>query len=98
MERSAEGLTERRAAEGELHEGRFAKAMEKVTTRVSPRTWLWLAVGSMAVSAGIAATTRRKEVANFIGLWVPSLLLMGIYNNLVNIQKSTSQSQSQPLH
>ena len=32
--------------------------------------------------------TGRKEAANFIGQWVPTLLIVGLYNKLVKVQGS----------
>ena len=42
----------------------------------------------MALSMGLAATQRQKGWANFVGLWVPSLLLIGIYNKIVKTHGS----------
>jgi len=30
----------------------------------------------------------RKEAANFIGQWAPTLLIIGLYNKLVKVQGS----------
>jgi len=69
-------------------EGRVTRTVEHYTAQVPSITWLGLAVGSMLISAGVAAFTNRKTTANFIGLWVPSLLLIGIYNKLVKLEGS----------
>lgn len=71
-----------------LAEGRMTKAVERYTAKVPSVTWLGLAVGSMLISAGVAAFTNRKNTATFIGLWVPSLLLVGLYNKLVKLEGS----------
>lgn len=67
-------------------EGRLTKAIEKQTAKVPSVGYLGLAVGSMLISAGVMIFARRKEAANFIGLWAPSLLLIGIYNKLVKLE------------
>jgi hypothetical protein len=69
-------------------EGSITKTIELYTAKLPSMTWLWLAVGSMAISAGFAAAKERKGTANFIGLWAPSLLLIGIYNKLVKMEQS----------
>lgn len=69
-------------------EGTLTKKVEKVTAKVPSLGFLGLALGSMAISAGLATLTRKKEMANFVGLWVPTLMLVGIYNKLVKLEGS----------
>lgn len=71
-----------------IHEGELTKRIEQQTARVPSVGYLGLAVGSMILSASIAMISRRKEFANFVGLWAPSFLLMGIYNKLVKLEGS----------
>lgn len=66
-------------------EGKLTKSVEKVTAQVPSIAYLGMAAGSMLVSASIAAFTRKKGLANFIGLWVPTLLIIGLYNKMVKI-------------
>lgn len=73
-------------------EGEVTKKIEAVTGKVPSVGYLSLAIGSMALSAGIAILSRRKSLANFVGLWVPSFMLMGIYNKLVKLEGSDHQS------
>jgi hypothetical protein len=49
----------------------------------------------MVLSAGLAIFSERKEFANFVGLWAPSFLLIGIYNKLVKLQGSDMMHQPQ---
>lgn len=79
-------------------EGDITKKIERVTARVPSLGYLGLALGSMAISAGLALMTRRKTMANFVGLWVPSFLLMGIYNKLVKLEGSDYQTRPENLH
>jgi len=69
-------------------EGEVTKKIESVTAKVPSLGYLGLAIGSMAVSAGLVLLTERKSLANFVGLWVPSFMLMGIYNKLVKLEGS----------
>lgn len=63
------------------NEGMTTSMIEEQTKQLPSMTWLLLAVGSMAVSAGLALSGRVK-VANFIGQWAPSLLIIGVYNKI----------------
>ena len=65
------------------HEGKITSALEHQTAKVPSVVYLNLALASMAASLTIATTTRRVEWANFVGLWAPSFMLIGIYNKLV---------------
>jgi hypothetical protein len=68
------------------HEGEMTKRIEQQTAKIPSLGFLGLAVGSMVASAGLAFFADRKDLANFVGLWAPSLLLIGIYNKLVKLE------------
>ncbi len=63
------------------NEGVTTAMIEDQTKKLPSLTWMGLAVASMAVSAGLALSGRLKA-ANFIGQWVPSLLIIGVYNKI----------------
>jgi hypothetical protein len=63
-------------------EGPIARSIEQQTAKLPSDTFLWLAVGSMAVSMMLQLTD-RKHGSLFVGQWAPSFLLFGIYNKLV---------------
>ena len=67
-------------------EGELTKKIEDVTAKVPSVGYLVLAIGSMALSAGLATFTQKRGLANFVGLWVPSFMLIGIYNKLVKLE------------
>lgn len=67
-------------------EGILTKRVEDVTAQVPSIGYLALAAGSLVLSAGIAAFTQKRSLANFVGLWVPSFMLIGIYNKLVKLE------------
>jgi hypothetical protein len=67
-------------------DGTMTKAVENYTAKVPQIAYLSLAVGSMILSASVAMFSKKTSVANFIGLWAPSLLLIGIYNKLVKLE------------
>jgi hypothetical protein len=78
-----------------LEEGELTKRIEEQTAKVPSVGFLGLAIGSMALSAGLAIFSERKEFANFVGLWAPSFLLLGIYNKIVKLQGSDMNYQPQ---
>jgi hypothetical protein len=63
-------------------EGQVAKAIEKQTAKLPSDVFLWMAVGSMAVSAAMQMMG-NKHVSLFVGQWAPTLLIFGLYNKLV---------------
>jgi hypothetical protein len=65
-------------------EGLVAEAIEKRTARMPSDVFLWTALGSMAGSL-ILALTGKKKAANFVGQWVPTLLILGVYNKIVKV-------------
>lgn len=77
------------------NEGKTTSLIERQTARLPSITYLLLAFGSIALSAGLAASaqpqrrigfTKRLELANFVGQWAPTLLVIGVYNKLVKIE------------
>ena len=69
------------------HEGITTKAVESATAQVPSISFLGIAVVAMAVS-WIFLLTGRRNVANFIGQWAPTILIMGLYNKLVKLEGS----------
>lgn len=79
-------------------EGKATRAIEKQTSRAPSGLFLALAIGSMATSAVIMLTDqprfgarmmggRRSGLATFVGQWAPTLLIMGLYNKVVKLEK-----------
>jgi len=68
--------------EMENTEGPVAKKIEKHTSKIPSDTFLWAAVGSMAVSATLKICGRKHD-ALVVGQWAAPFLLLGIYNKLV---------------
>ena len=63
-------------------EGTVARAIESQTAKLPSDTFLWLAVGSMAISA-VMQVTGQRHGSLFVGQWAPAFLLLGVYNKLV---------------
>jgi hypothetical protein len=68
------------------HEGQMTRRIEQQTAKIPSIGFLGLAMGSMVASAALAFFAQKKELATFVGLWAPSLLLIGVYNKLVKIE------------
>lgn len=79
-------------------EGKFTKAIEKQTAKLPSTLYLGLAAGSIVLSAALAMSEKRKGWANFVGLWVPSILLLGVYNKIVKTQGSDKNEDRSMIH
>lgn len=66
-------------------EDRFTKNIEKVTAAMPSSAYLGVAVGAMAVSLALQITGRGKW-GNFLAQWVPTWLIIGVYNKLVKLE------------
>lgn len=69
----------------ENREGIVARTIEKQTAKLPSDVFLWGALGSMALSLilQLRGGMEKKETSNFIGMWVPTLLIFGLYNKIV---------------
>jgi hypothetical protein len=76
-------------------EGKTTDIIERRTGRVPSGAYLTLAVGSMIASALLMLSARRTPLGRvgaraqlgfFVGQWVPSLLVIGLYNKLVKVE------------
>lgn len=72
----------------EKKEGKLTKEVERQTAKVPSVVYLNLAFASIAASLSIAVFSKKAEWANFVGMWAPAFMLMGIYNKLVKQQGS----------
>jgi hypothetical protein len=72
-------------------EGQLARTIEEQTAMLPSDTFLWAALGSMALSAALQISGNQKT-SLFIGQWAPSFLLMGLYNKIVKVAGSDGQS------
>jgi hypothetical protein len=65
-------------------EGPVAKQIEDETSRVPSDWFLWAALGSIGISMMLQASNKR-ESSLFVGQWVPTFLLLGVYNKIVKV-------------
>jgi hypothetical protein len=63
------------------NEGMTTTMVERETRKIPSLTFLGLAAGAMGVSA-LLMLLGKKQTANFIGQWVPTILVLGTYNKI----------------
>ena len=80
-------------ARQEHSEGTVARSIEEQTAKLPSDVFLWAALTAMAGSA-VLQISGRKQVSNFIGEWVPTLLIFGLYNKMVKILGSEPRPQT----
>jgi hypothetical protein len=66
-------------------EGELTKTIESQTARIPSGTYLTLAIASM-VGSLVLMLMGARNVANFVGQWAPTILIMGLYNKLVKLE------------
>jgi len=64
-------------------EGRLARTIEDQTAKLPSDTFLWAAVGCIATAFSLHFLMGRKQDSLYVGLWVPTFLILGTYNKLV---------------
>ena len=79
---TAEPVWEPNAQQGRQAEDSVTKSVESHTAAIPSIAFLGVAVGSMAISLALMMAGRR-QAANFVGQWAPTILIMGLYNKLV---------------
>jgi hypothetical protein len=65
-------------------EGRLARALEKQTAKLPSDLFLWAGVGAIVTSLTMRLMG-RKTSGNFVATWVPTILLLGVYNKIVKV-------------
>jgi hypothetical protein len=63
-------------------EGEVTKQIESHTARIPSGAYLSAAIVAIGASATMMLLGRR-DLANFVGQWVPTILIIGLYNKLV---------------
>lgn len=62
----------------------LTRVLEQQTAKIPSHWFLAAALGTMALSAGLELTGRRR-LSRFVGMWPASLLTLGVYNKLVKL-------------
>lgn len=78
--------TENRQSFGEntYSEGPVAQSIERQTAKLPSDLFLWVAGGSIAGSLTLRLFG-KKDAANWVGQWAPTLLILGVYNKMVKL-------------
>jgi hypothetical protein len=71
----------------EHREGRVARTIEQQTAKLPSDAFLWAALGSIGLSMGLELAGHEKK-ANFVGHWVPTFLIFGLYNKMIKLMGS----------
>lgn len=80
-------------------ESSISKRVEKATSSLPSSFFLVAAAGAVALSLGLATSRKKKNWANFVGQWVPTILLLGIYDKMVRTPDANKAgSKSSLLH
>jgi hypothetical protein len=66
-------------------EDQFTKKIETYTASVPSSGYLAVAIGAMGLSLACQVAGRGKW-GNFIAQWVPTWLIIGLYNKLVKLE------------
>jgi hypothetical protein len=72
-------------------EGHLARSIEEQTAKLPSDLFLWSAVAAV-IGSLVLQTSGKREESNFVGQWVPTLLLLGLYNKIVKVAGSDSES------
>ena len=83
----ATATTGRGVIPGEQGEGTITKEIEYYTSQVPSGVYLSLAVGAIGISLAMRLAG-NKHAAEFVGHWVPTILILGLYNKLVKLEGS----------
>jgi hypothetical protein len=73
-------------------EDRFTKSVEQYTAAVPSSAFLAVALGAMALSLMFQVSGQGKW-GNFIAQWVPTWLIIGVYNKLVKLEGHDQQDR-----
>ena len=66
-------------------EGELTKTIEEYTARIPSGTYLAVAIGAVGLSL-VAQLAGRGKWGNFMAQWVPTWLLLGLYNKIVKTE------------
>ena len=80
----------------EHQEGAVAAEIENETAKLPSDTFLWAAAGSAAFSLGLRLVG-CKSASTFVSQWVPTILILGLYNKLVKIGGHDSSDRTESL-
>jgi hypothetical protein len=66
------------------HTGKTMRAIEHTASSIPSSTFFMLAGGAVVGAIALKAMG-RNEAANFVGEWVPTILMLGLYNKIAKL-------------
>jgi hypothetical protein len=75
-----------------MTEDEVTKTIERYTAGIPSSAFLAVAVGAIGLSL-LGQLGGRGKWGNFIAQWVPTLLVMGVYNKLVKLEGHDQQDR-----
>jgi hypothetical protein len=79
------------------NEGTTTSMVENETRKIPSITFLGVAFAAMGTSL-VLMMMGKKQAANFIGQWVPTILVMGTYNKIAKTFTAPYDEQQQLRH
>jgi hypothetical protein len=77
-----------------MTEDTVTKTIEHYTSAIPSGLFLGVALGAIGASL-IAQSAGRGKWGNFIAQWVPTLLILGLYNKLVKLEGHDQQDRGE---
>ena len=68
-----------------MREDSVTKSIEHYTSAIPSSAFLGVALGAIGIAL-VAQSAGRGKWGNFIAQWVPTLLILGVYNKLVKVE------------
>ena len=81
-----------------INEDKSNRLLKKQTAQGSPVIYLALAAGATALALGLALSKKNRKWASFVGQWVPTILMIGLYNRLDSEKHFNKDNKNIYLH
>jgi hypothetical protein len=77
-----------------MREDSVTKSIEHYTSAIPSSAFLGVALGAIGIAL-VAQSAGRGKWGNFIAQWVPTLLILGVYNKLVKVEGHDQQDRGE---
>lgn len=78
-------------------EDEFTKTIEEYTASIPSSAYLGIAVGAMGLSL-LCQVAGKGKWGNFIAQWVPTWLIIGLYNKVVKVEGHDQRDRGSAVH
>jgi len=62
------------------------EAVESQTKKIPNLAFLAFAGAAIGASAFLTWKSKKKTLGNFVGLWAPTIMILGLYNKIVKVE------------